>query len=48
MMHNEALQSGMKKNSNVPLGSKMGLCFPMSTIAMRSASFPNTRSEAST
>ena len=31
-----------------PPGSKMGLCLPMRTIAMRSASFPSTRSEAST
>ena len=31
-----------------PPGSKIGLCLPMRTIAMRSASFPSTRSEAST
>ncbi len=33
---------------NAPLGSKMGLCFPIRTNAIRSASFPRIRSEAST
>lgn len=33
---------------NAPLGSYIGLCFPMSTRAIRSAIFPRIRSDAST
>ena len=36
------------KESDVQLLSYIGLCLPMSTIAMRSASLPSVRSVAST